>query len=391
MLPASARERSTSLVVAISATVIAMLWMTLNVVGNYDGDSTALFYTGSEVAVPEALDGGHTYRADDPVGYDAQYYHLVAHDPLIRRGFEPFVDNPRVRWRRIGVPGLAAILALGSDRYVDFFYFVIQLVFVLLGVWWLARFAEASSRDATWGLAFLLVPAVMVSLERMTVDLPLAALCIGFALYGVALQQTGGAFYAILIVAPLVRETGGLLIGGWCVYSLLRRDWRSVVLGASCSVPTLAWWTYVHSRLAVDGTGWYARYPFSGLVDRLVLGIDAPTASDWLRSAALLEHLAIGGVLVGLALACYLAWTRSTGLIELTILLFVVFSSALGKLDIWTSAYATGRTMTPWLLLLGLLFVRGRSWVYGLPVLLVLPRLAMQYEALITSAFNEIF
>lgn len=391
MLPSPPTRSRTAVVVATAAVIVAGSWMVLNVVGNYNGEWTALFYTGAEVAIPETLAGVHTRHVDDPVGYDAQYYHLVAHDPLIRRGFESFVDNPRVRWRRIGVPGLAAILALGSDRYVDFFYFAIQLVFVFLGVWWLARFAEASSRDSTWGLAFLLVPAVMVSLERMTVDLPLAALCIGFALYGVALQRTGGTFYAILIVAPLVRETGGLLIGGWCVYSLLRRDWRSVVLGASCSMPTLAWWTYVHSRLPVDGTGWYSRYPFSGLVDRLVLGIDAPTSSDWLRSAALLEHLAIGGVFVGLVLACCLAWTRPTGLIELTILLFVVFSSALGKLDIWTSAYATGRTMTPWLLLLGLLVIRRRSWVYALPLLLVLPRLAMQYEALITSAINNIF
>lgn len=390
MLPASPTDRKTALAVAIAATVVAIGWMTLNVVGNYNGDWTALFYTGTDVAIPEVVDDGHTRHVDDSIGYDAQYYHLVAHDPLIRRGFEQFVDNPRVRWRRIGVPGLAAVLALGSDRYVDYFYFAIQLAFVFLGSWWLARFADASSRDVTWGLAFLLVPAVMVSLERMTVDLALAALCIGFALYGVALRKTDGAFYAILIAAPLVRETGGLLIGGWCVYSLLRRDWRSVVLGVICAIPTLAWWLYVHSRLAVDGTGWFARYPFSGLVDRFVLGIDVATSSDWLRSAVLLEHLAIAGIFLGIALACYLAWSRSTGLIELTILLFVVFSSGLGKLDIWTSAYATGRTMTPWLLLLALLFLRGRGWVYVVPLAMVLPRIAMQYEALIKRAIDEI-
>ncbi len=388
LLSGGPRTTRASVVVAVVATLVAAGWMALNVAGNYDRAWTALFYTGADVAVPEAIDDGHTYRVPDPGGYDAQYYHLIAHDPLIRRGFETFVDNPRMRWRRIGVPGLAALLALGSDRFVDYFYIAIQLGFVFLGVWWLARFAEAFGRDATWGLAFLLIPAVMVSLERMTVDLPLATLCIGFALYGSALRRLDGTFYAILMAAPLVRETGGLLIGGWCLYSLLRRDWRAVFLGASCAVPTLAWWLYVHSRLTVDGTEWIARYPFSGLIDRMVLGINAPLTTQWLRNAATLEQVAIVGIWLGLLLACYLAWTRSAELIGLTTVLFVVFSSMLGKLDIWTSAYATGRTMSPWLLLMGLLFLRGRGWVYGVPLLLVLPRIAMQYEVLIKSAIG---
>ena len=153
-------------------------------------------------------------------------------------------------------------------------------------------------------------------------------------------------------------------------------------------MPTFAWWAYVHRRLAIDGTQWLARYPFSGVVDRLVLGVGVPPTSEWLQSAALLEHVATAGIIVGIVLAVYLAWRRSTGLVELTVVLFVVFSSGLGKLDIWTSAYATGRTMSPWLLLLGLLALKQRHWVYGVPLLLVLPRIAMQYDSLIRSAID---
>jgi hypothetical protein len=32
------------------------------------------------------------------VGYAAQFYHLIAHDPLNRRGFLSYVDNQRLRW-----------------------------------------------------------------------------------------------------------------------------------------------------------------------------------------------------------------------------------------------------------------------------------------------------
>jgi hypothetical protein len=44
--------------------------------------------------LPAVLTGGHTYRVSDEVGYDAQFYLLIAHDPLNRRGFISFVDNP---------------------------------------------------------------------------------------------------------------------------------------------------------------------------------------------------------------------------------------------------------------------------------------------------------
>src|SRR5262245_30647670 len=103
--------------------------MTINVVRNYGGNVTGLFYTGRAASLPPQLPPDHTWRVNDQAGYDAQYYHLIAHDPLIVRNFEPFIDNPRVRWRRIGVPGLAALITAGSDQYVDYGYVAIQLVF----------------------------------------------------------------------------------------------------------------------------------------------------------------------------------------------------------------------------------------------------------------------
>ena len=92
----------------------AVSWEVLNIAFLYAGNPTGLFYTGSKTLLPPALTGGHTYRVNDEVGYDGQFYHLIAHDPLNRRGFISFVDNPRLRWRRIGVPALAALFALAG-------------------------------------------------------------------------------------------------------------------------------------------------------------------------------------------------------------------------------------------------------------------------------------
>jgi hypothetical protein len=382
---------------ASGAMLLAAAWLCLNVAGNYDGHWSGLFYTGAKVALPESLDA-HIQRVSDEIGYDGQFYHLIAHDPLIRRDFISYVDNPRLRWRRIGVPGLAALLVAGSDRYVDAAYIAIQLAFVLLGVYWLSRYAQEYGHHAAWGVIFLLIPAVLVSLDRMTIDLPLAALCVGFIWYAARLEQASRParwpLYVILAAAPLVRETGMILVSAWCACSALRRDRRAAVLGACCAVPALAWWAYVHSRTPPDGTPWLSTYPFSGIIERTVHGIGHPISSPWLRTAANLETMANAGIWLALLMTFYLAWKlvleRRWELAALTAILFVLFSASLGRLDIWSSAYATGRTMSPLLIMLGLLALRERRWLFALPLVLVLPRIALQYQAQLKGALRGI-
>ncbi len=386
------------LVVAAIAVLCAAAWLGLNVALNYGGQLTGLFYTGSKTALPAELGAGHTRRVADEAGYDAQFYHIIAHDPLIRREFVSYVDNPQLRWRRIGVPGLAALLTAGSHSQVDSAYVAIQLVFVFLGAFWLSRYAQRQGEHPGWGLAFLVIPAVAVSLDRMTIDLPLAALSIGFALYATDTTGPGqGAMsprwpvYVILSAAPLVRETGMVLVLAWCAYSALRRDWRAAGMGAGCALPTLAWWAYVHSRTPVDHTLWLSAYPFSGIIERTIRGVNAPVSTLWLHSAAILEQVALIGIWLALLLAFYLAWRRRCGVIELTAILFAAFAAAVGRFDVWSSAYATGRTMSPLLIMLALLALRERRFAFALPLLLVLPRVGLQYEAQLRLALRSVF
>ncbi len=364
-----------------------MAWVGINVGWNYGGHVTGLFWTGAQAALPTEL-AARTHRVPDTVGYDGQFYRLIAHDPLIRRGFTPYIDNPRLRWRRIGVPGLAALLTGGSDRYVDFVYVAIELAFVTLGAFWLGELAQNWGLPVAWGLAFLAIPAVAVSLDRMTIDLPLAALAIGMVLYGQDGANARWPVYAILCAAPLVRETGMVMVVGWCVYSASRRYWQAATKGAACALPAVAWWAYVHSRTPIDGTQWLASYPYSGLINRTLQGITDPTYTLWLRAAAAFEEMVLAGIWIALLLACYLVWKRRFGLIEVTAILFAAFAATLGKIDIWSSAYATGRTMSPLLIMLGLLALKERRVLFALPLLLVLPRIALQYEAQIRNALR---
>ena len=366
---------------ALVVLALAAGYLLLNIGGNYGGNPTGPFFTGRSAALPPSL-ASHTARTEDPAGYDGQFYHLVAHDPLLLRGFDRYVDNPRLRWRRIGVPGAAALLGFGHP---DLVYIGLQLLFTFAGAYWLARYARERGAPEWLGFGFAVVPAVMVSLDRMTVDLVLAALTVGFVLY-----SGDKRVYPILFFAPLVRETGMLLVAGWCVWAAAQRRWRAVAAGAACGVGALAWWLYVHARTAPDATPWLARYPFSGLIDRTA-ALAAPSGHTlWLQAASAAEIVALAGLWVAFGCGLALIVRRRFGLAATTAIIFVAFAALLGKADIWESAYAAGRTMSPLLVLLFLIAIDERRWTPVLPLLLLLPRLALQYQAQVFKAFRSL-
>lgn len=95
----------------------------------------------------------------------------------------------------------------------------------------------------------LTIPAVLVSLDRMTIDLPLAVLTLGLLRF-----PESRYVFAILCAAPLIRETGILLVAGWVLWRLLARRWNDAMAGAACGLPGLAWWLWVSVQTPADGT-----------------------------------------------------------------------------------------------------------------------------------------
>jgi hypothetical protein len=92
-------------------------------------------------------------------GYDGQSYHYVAHDPLDRTDIGRAVPDP-------------------SRRYP---------LFLGLGAYWLAQLlAQLLARTGghpLFAALYFAVPVAIISLDRMLVDLTLASLGLGFAVY----------------------------------------------------------------------------------------------------------------------------------------------------------------------------------------------------------------
>jgi hypothetical protein len=382
-----------AILAASAAVAFALIWIAADVELTDAGHLNGLFYTGAKAELPAEISGS-TYRVRDETGYDGEFYYLIAHDPLNRRGFLAYVDTPRYRWRRIGLPGLAHLLAFGNDAWVDSVYVALQLAFVFLGAYWLALYAQRNHRHVAWGLAFLLIPAVAVSLDRMTVDLPLAALCVALLLYAARGELEGGprwSAYAALAAAPLFRETGIILILAWCVYWLVHRKIRSALFGAACSLPALGWWLYVAANTTPDQTGFFATFPFHGLITWTVHALSGPVAAYGPRANAALELLALAGIWLAFALTVSIAVkgrhpAGGWDLPEITAIAFAAFASLLENQQVWASAYGAGRTLSPLLIALAAIAVRDRRLTFALPVLLIAPRIALQFAAEIKVA-----
>lgn len=295
--------RSASLVWALAGFLLVLGWQFVTVRANYGGNWTGLFFTGASVPVPDAL-ASTTYRVQSAKGYDGQYYRLIAHDPFFHENTAAYLDAPRLRARRILIPILAWVLAGGRQGLIDGAYVLVVASFILGGIYWLACTMVQQGRHAAWGFLFLVVPATLVSIDRMTVDVALGALTALFAFQLLAHRERW--LWFTLASAVLVRETGVMLPAAAVLAALLRRDFRRAVLWASAALPALAWYLYVQYNVALAPVGarmaaiprWVVPHLGLGIVER---ALDPPKYG----LSAQLETIARG--IDGIALAATVA------------------------------------------------------------------------------------
>ena len=361
---------------AVLCAAFVLLWQGLTVRCNYGGNWSALYCTGVKFRIPPALAGENIYTFRQSYGWDGQFYHYIAHDPFLADGMWKAIDTPGMRYRRILVPGLAYVLALGNAKHVDAAYRAVILLFFGLGAYWLSRLAVLYRHSPAWGLAFVCVPAAIVSMDRMAVDVALAAFAMAFALYS-RQGEEDWKLYTVLLLAALVRETGLLLVAAYCIWLLLRKRVPLAALFATAAIPTLAWYKYVGDRTPPLKLAHAIVLPFSGLLDRLLHPLLYPFSP--LADAVIqgFDYLAAAGIVLAFAMAFRLA--RKTGFNPRcwAMVVFVLLGMFLRRSE-WLEAYDCGRILSPLLVLLALEPLASFEWLPLAPLCMVLPRCALQ-------------
>src|SRR5580692_11299394 len=100
---------------ALAAVLFFWLWQFLTVRYNYEGNWTGLYCIAPHMPVPDFLRGEKLYVLKGSAGFDGQIYHLIAHDPWLRRGSADAIVGPAIFYQRILVPALVWSLAWGRD------------------------------------------------------------------------------------------------------------------------------------------------------------------------------------------------------------------------------------------------------------------------------------
>lgn len=362
----------------VTAVAALFLWQLLTVHYNYGGNWTALFCIDTRTQAPAALEAEHLYTCAVPIGYDGSIFHLIAHDPWMRRGFANFIQIPAFRYRRILVPALAWTLALGHDAWIDAAYVAVILGFAFLGVYWLALFAMRHGMHPAWGLVFVLTPATLTSVDRMTADIALAALAVGFVLY--VEEDFRWRLILVLALAVLVRETAFPFVCGYVLFLLSRRRFADGAWVVAATLPALAWYAFLRMHLKDASMSWLMGVPpLAGFVQRLLhpLAYRLPQLGNVVVNA--MDYVALIGVGLALAYTAVMASKRKWDAVAAAIYglsLMVVFIKGAA---VWDQVYSFGRILTPFLLLVALRQVTSGAWLAFAPIFLVDARFILEF------------
>ena len=367
--------------VGISCAALVLIWQFLTVRYNYQGNWSGLFCTGEKARTSPIVDAEHPYRFAGAGGWDGQYYHEIAHDPLLRRDTATYIDSARLRYRRILIPAIAHLLAGGNDSLVDAAYHGVIILFFALGGYWLARIAQSSGKPVFLGLAFFFLPASIASLDRQAVDVGLLSFCCAFALY-TRHRIKPRALYAVLLLAALVRDTGLLLTAAYCIWLLFEREIKKCAIFATAAAPAIAWYVFVNGRTKpYSGDAAPLAIPFAGVLHRMTHPMTYFGNSAKVALVQGMDLLAAAGVLLAMLLAFRFVWRRRPDPVEWATLLFALLGIFVWRPADWLEALDYGRILSPLLLFEALVCLESSRWLHLAPLGMVLPRFGIEMGA----------
>lgn len=362
-------ESRRAAVLGLAAVCFLWLWQAATVHYNFGGNWTALFCIRPGMPVPAFLKSEHLYIFWGTEGYDGQVYHLIAHDPWMRKGSAGAIAGAGFRYQRILVPALAWMIAFGHDAWIHAAYFTVILAFAFLGVYWLALAAVRMGRNPAWGLAFAFTPAAITSIDRMTADIALAALTAGFALYA----GTGPRWkiIAVLTCAALTRETALPMVAAYALFLFTRRRFIDALWALAAALPALGWYLYLRQRAEPSPLASYVDWiPLAGFADRILHPASHSLSPLKNTLATAFDYAALAGVALALVLAARLALQRRWDAQASAIYALAIATILIRSRGVWEDAYAFGRVLTPFLLLTGIQYLGARPWLALAPLLL---------------------
>ena len=186
--------------------------------------------------------------------------------------------------------------------------------------------------------------------------------------------------------APLVRETGLILVFAVVISAIVQRLYSRAMMSGLAALPACGWFTYVQTRTP-DFDYPNSFVPLGGIVHALLHpasydgGGLTKQALDVVALLAMLVAFALAARWVAAAPRSPLAWTAA---------LFAVLGVFAQRTDNWIHVYDYGRVYSPLLMVLAMEGIARRDWRFGTPWLMTEPRLLLQLSGPVREAIKGI-
>jgi hypothetical protein len=239
-----------------------------------------------------------------------------------------------------------------------------------------------------WGLAFLLTPAAVTSLDRMTVDVAVAAFTVGFVLFA-----SGGPNWKVFVVlagATLTKEQATPMVVGYALYLVTQKRLVPAIVALASALPMFAWFLYLKRALPaqpsmLSSMSWI---PMAGFVDAILHPVEYPMTPFKNAVGVAFDYVALAGFLIALALTVRLAIRRRWNPGASAAYALGISTLALGNRLLWISAYAFGRGLTSLYLLVAIEELSAQPWLGVLPILLIDARIGLNFVSQIQGVFH---
>jgi hypothetical protein len=362
------------LAAALLCGALGLSWQLLTVHFNYGGNLTALFCHGSQIPIPPGLAAEHVYVFPNSGGYDGQSYHYMAHDPFDRSDIGRAVPDPSLRYPRILLPGMAHLFALGRPEWIDVSYLLCGLLFLGLGAYWLAQLLGRGGVHPLFAVLYVAVPVAIISLDRMLVDLAVASLGLGFAVYLDAEAEKPWKLYLVLAAAALCRDTGFLLFAAYAIRLLALRRYRRIAIFASALLPAVLWTLWVRGTLPGGAAlGLRELFPVWGMLQAVLHPRHYAFSAPVVAVIGTLWWVQLGGIVLAIALALGNWRKLGADAVRNACFLWACFAIMLPP-GVYDDPFAGARILAPMLLFQFLEVDR----LTRLPLLLVTPRVWLE-------------
>lgn len=334
----------------------------LRYVERFELNMSGLITIGDHFISQEILREG-TVTFEGSMGYDGQFYYIMAHDPFIRKGMTQYLDIPAYRYQRIMYPWLVSVFSLGNRGRIPLMLVLVNFAGIIMGTCFVALMLREQRMNLWYALFYGFLSGLFITTVR---DLS-GPLAVGFMVGGFFFYSRKRFFLCALFLsaAILTREIILVVLPILAADSFFfKRDLKGALFSLSPVFPFFLWQLYVF--LMIHATTWQPGrlgMPLLGIMTNLQKVFGSP---DWNCSETLYLLLFLVVTVVSFAFAIQEIF-RSRNEVSICFLLFSTMPFFMTDI-MWMEPWGYSRVFLPSAVFLVLSFIKSGRNAYLIPL-----------------------